>query len=185
MLLNQTFRNQWNHHEEKTERHCSIESNFQTEAIHLRFDLNFDYCLAKKDWKREFFEIMERSKRTISGGGPLWPVNFHLGRSVLVISWSWPKIQEFWHNGKQPTLQSLVKGAISGEEKKGMEKLAKVFLPGVVIRDDNCYLKSVYYNSEHISLHSLKLSRNRQMLWRLELYILDKDKHILLKLEIR
>ena len=74
------------------------------------------------------------------------------------------KFRKFWHNGKQPTLQSLVKGAISGEEKKGMEKLAKVFLPGVAIRDENCYLKSVYHNSEYISLHSLKLSRNRQML---------------------
>ena len=80
VLLNQTFRNQWNHHGEKTERHCSIESKFLIEAIHLRFDRNFDYCFAKWDCKREFFEIMERqvsvhrterSKRTISGDGPL------------------------------------------------------------------------------------------------------------------
>lgn len=63
------------------------------------------------------------------------------------------KFRKVWHNGKQPTLQSLVKGAISGEEEKGMERLAKVFLPGVAIRYDNGYLKSVYYNSEYISLH--------------------------------
>lgn len=71
-----------------------------------------------------------------------WAEAFHLFLGVD------RKFQQFWHNGKQPTLQSLVKGAISGEEKKGIEKLAKVFLPGVAIRDDNCYLKNVYYNSE-------------------------------------
>ena len=63
-----------------------------------------------------------------------WAEAFHLFLGVD------RKFQQFWHNGKQPTLQSLVKGAISGEEKKGIEKLAKVFLPGVAIRDDNCYL---------------------------------------------
>ena len=71
-----------------------------------------------------------------------WAEAFHLFLGVD------RKFQQFWHNGKQHTLQSLVKGAISGEEKKGIEKLAKVFLPGVAIRDDNCYLKNVYYNSE-------------------------------------
>ena len=71
-----------------------------------------------------------------------WAEAFHLFLGVD------RKFQRFWHNGKQHTLQSLVKGAISGEEKKGIEKLAKVFLPGVAIRDDNCYLKNVYYNSE-------------------------------------
>ena len=37
------------------------------------------------------------------------------------------KFRKFWHNGKQLTLQSLVKGAISGEEKKASKSLQKCF----------------------------------------------------------
>ena len=134
VLLNQKFRNQWNHHEEKTERHCSIESKFLIEAIHLRFDRNFDYCLAKWDCKREFFEIIERqvsvnrterSKRTISGDGPLWPENFHLGRSVPFISWSWPKIPTILAQWKATHIAKSCQRSDFGRRKKGHRKACK------------------------------------------------------------
>ena len=155
VLLNQTFRNQWNHHEEKTERHCSIEPKFLIEAIHLRFDRNFDYCLAKWDCKREFgtasFGPPDRTVKedhlwrwtTLTGKFPLGPK-----RSIYFLELT-ENSNNFGTMESNPHCKVFsVKGAISGEEKKGIEKLAKVFLPGVAIRDDNCYLKNVYYNSE-------------------------------------
>ena len=53
---------------------------------------HFDYISAKWDWKRECLkmewqasvgpDLNDRSKRTTSRGGPLFPENFHLDRSV-------------------------------------------------------------------------------------------------------
>ena len=152
------------------ERHWSIESKFQIEAIHLRFDHNFDYVWQSRTGNENFLKSWNgkfRSTGPIGQRGPSLEVD-HFDRKISTWAEAFHlflgvdrKFRKFWHHGKQPTFQSLVKGAISGEEKKGMEKLAKVFLLGVAKEDDKCYLKSVYYNSEYISLHNLKLSRNR------------------------
>ena len=63
--------------------------NFQPyRSVSFTFRPNFDYSLVKWDWKREFLKMngksdwTDRSKRTTSGGGPLFPENFHLDRSV-------------------------------------------------------------------------------------------------------
>ena len=92
---------------------------------------------------------------TLTGKFPLGPK-----RSIYFLQLT-ENSENFGTMESNRLFKVLSKERFQEKKKKGMEKLAKVFLLGVAKEDDKCYLKSVYYNSEYISLHNLKLSRNR------------------------
>ena len=106
ILPNQPARNQWNY-QEKMERHFSVETKFSIESSDpFTFRPKLWLLLSKVGLETTIFGNgtgsfgrtgPTRSKRTTSGDGPLWPENFHLGRTVsFTFGPKFPEILALW-----------------------------------------------------------------------------------------